>query len=312
MRNLFIVMVLMLYACGVQAQNFYLKTFGQSDHKPLIFLHGGPGGSAIDFEVTTALKLADKGFFVIVYDRRGEGRSADEKAEYNFPQTFADLNSIYEQYKLTSATLLGHSFGGIVGAKFASENPDKVKNLVLTGTPIVLQMSFKTILNKVKSIAEAKKDSATMEQLDFVSKQDTASIFYSSGSFMLAMQNGLYNTKNPDSSAAKYYAELMDHPEVKAYFETVSKNNYQSMMSSSMGFLNNEKYTSINLVSTLQSIDKVPVYGIYGKEDGLFDEKQINLIKNLSKEFTYLDNCSHNAFIDRQDEFINVLVKWLK
>lgn len=312
MKKLFLVFLLLFMGLLSQAQNIYIQSFGKSTDTPVIFLHGGPGGTSIDFEIATAQNLADKGFFVILYDRRGEGRSDESEAKYTFEQTFSDLDAIYKKYNLKSASLLGHSFGGIVATKFAVQNPQKVKNIVLTGTPVNLQMSFRAILQTVKNIVEAKKDSAVLTQLHFVKKQDTSSIYYSSGSFMLAMQNGLYNTKKPDSSASKYYSALMKSDMAKDYFQSLAKNNYKKMYNSSMGFFTNEKYTTINLVPAFDMLKDIPVYGIYGKEDGLFDSEQIAIVKGLTKDFIYLDDCSHNVFMDQQTKFINALVGWLK
>lgn len=312
MKRLFLVFLLLFMGLISQAQDIYIQSFGKSTDTPVIFLHGGPGGTSIDFEIATAQNLADKGFFVILYDRRGEGRSDESEAKYTFEQTFSDLDAIYRKYDLKSASLLGHSFGGIVATKFAVQNPLKVKNIVLTGTPVNLQMSFRAILQTVENIVEAKKDSATLTQLNFVKKQDTSSIYYSSGSFMLAMQNGLYNAKNPDSSATEYYSVLMKSDMAKEYFQSLAKNNYKKMYNSSMGFFTNEKYITINLVPAFDMLKDVPVYGIYGKEDGLFDTEQIAIVKGLTKDFIYLDDCSHNVFMDQQTKFINALVGWLK
>lgn len=312
MKKLFLVFLLLFLGLFSQAQDIYTQSFGKSTDSPVIFLHGGPGGTSIDFEIAAAQNLADKGFFVILYDRRGEGRSDESGARYNFEQTFSDLNAIYSKYDLKSASLLGHSFGGIVATKFAVENPQKVKSIVLTGTPVNLQMSFRAILHTVENTIEAKKDSAALTQLNFVKKQDTSSIYYSSGSFMLAMQNGLYNAKNPDSSASEYYSALMKSDMAKEYFQSLAKNNYKKMYNSSMGFFTNEKYTTIDLVPAFDKLKDIPVYGIYGKEDGLFDQKQIAIVKDLTKDFIYLDDCSHNVFMDQQSKFINALVGWLK
>ena len=49
------------------------------------------------FEGTTAQKLADLGFYVIAYDRRGEGRSADPNATFTYNEAFQDLNAIYKK-----------------------------------------------------------------------------------------------------------------------------------------------------------------------------------------------------------------------
>lgn len=315
MRKLLFLITFVCCAGISQAQEIYRKTFGKAGDSPLIFLHGGPGGSAIDFELTTAEKLAARGFFVIIYDRRGEGRSDDDKAEFTFEQTFNDLMEIYEAYGLESATLLGHSFGGVVGARFAAKYPEKVSRLVLAGAPVSLQQSFKTILRTVQKKAETKGDSATLKQIDFVKKQDTASVYYSSGSFMLAMQNGIYTAEHAGQEARQRMEEFTQHPAAKAYMENMARTNYKNMYTPTMGFVNKERYTTINVVNELKNLRGPQLYGIYGKEDGLFDEEQIALIRDLTGEpshFLYLDNCSHGVYMDQQEEFINALVSWLK
>lgn len=315
MRNLVFLIIFVFTALAGRAQHIYQKVFGEPGHPPVIFLHGGPGGSAIDFELTTAEKLAERGFFVIVYDRRGEGRSDDDKAEFTFDQTFHDLKEIYKKYGLSSASLLGHSFGGVVGARFAGLYPEKVSRLVMAGAPVSLQQCFRTILKTVQEKAEAKNDSATLKQVDFVKKQDTASVYYSSGSFMLAMQNGIYTAEHTSQQAKQLMESFTQHPDAKAYMENMAKTNYKNMYTPTMGFVNNEKYTTISVVDDLKNLKGPLLYGIYGKEDGLFDEIQIGMIRKLVGEpgrFLYLENCSHGVYMDQQEEFINALVTWLK
>ena len=77
------------------------------------------------FEGTTAQKLAEKGFYVIAYDRRGEGRSADPEAKFTYDEAFQDLNAIYKKYNLKKATLLAHSFGGLVATLIYREISSK-------------------------------------------------------------------------------------------------------------------------------------------------------------------------------------------
>ena len=73
-----------IFFLNADAQEIYSKTFGNPNHEPILFLHGGPGYNCANFEATTAQKLANNGFFVIVYDRRGEGRSKDTNAQFTF------------------------------------------------------------------------------------------------------------------------------------------------------------------------------------------------------------------------------------
>lgn len=317
MANSFTLLAFLFGSFCVQAQTLYIKTFGNPTHKPIIFLHGGPGGTILDFELTTAQTLADKGFFVIAYDRRGEGRSEDDSAKFTYAQTLADINALYETYKIKSATLVGHSFGGIVATLFADQFPEKVGHIILAGTPVSLQQSFKSILRTVSTVAVNKQDSATLKQINLVKGYDHASIYYSSGCFMLAMQNGLYNAKHPNAKAQELYALLMNSELMKNYTKFIADNKYKTMYNPSMGFWKNEAYTSLDITNTLAAVKSkgVKVFGIYGKEDGLFDDEQIITIQTIvhdANHFAYLDNCSHGVFMDQQEKFLTLLQNWIK
>ena len=127
----FFTLLLLLVASQTYAQDLYVKTFGNSTATPIIYLHGGPGYNSAHFEATTAEALATKGFFVILYDRRGEGRSEKMMANFTFQETLTDLDSLYQAYQLEEAILIGHSFGGIVATLFADKYPAKIKQVVL-------------------------------------------------------------------------------------------------------------------------------------------------------------------------------------
>ncbi len=289
-------------------QDMYIKTFGNKKDKPIVFLHGGPGYNAVNFEATTAQKLADKGFYVIVYDRRGEGRSVDSEANYTFKEAFDDINAIYQQYSLTKATVIGHSFGGVVATLFAEQYPEKINSIILVGAPVSLQQTFKTILATSKAIYQDKEDSANLNYVSMLEKMDTTSIQYSSYCFMHAMQNGFYTPKKPSEEAKLIYSKFSTDTLLIKY---ASQMSYQAPQ----GFWKNENYTTIDLSSNLQKLlaQKVSIYGLYGKEDGLYSGEQIKELQHLLGEnnLKYLDNCSHNVFIDQQSTFIEQVKTWI-
>ncbi|MFZ4741779.1 MAG: alpha/beta fold hydrolase, partial [Bacteroidales bacterium] len=201
MKKIITLAIFILVTVYANTQSIYIKTFGNSNDNPIVFLHGGPGYNCVNFEVTTAQKLAEKGCFVIVYDRRGEGRSKDPNAKFSFKETFDDLNNIYQEYNLKSATLIGHSFGGIVATLFAETYPEKVQSVILVGAPVSLQVTFKNIISKSKTIYQTKKDSVNLNYISMLEKMDTTSIDYSSYCFAHAMQNGFYTPKNSTAEA---------------------------------------------------------------------------------------------------------------
>ena len=90
MKKTITLFAIILTTTIVNSQTIYSKAFGDPKNDPIIYLHGGPGYNSMGFEITTAQKLSENGFYVIVYDRRGEGRSPDEQAVFTFQETFDD------------------------------------------------------------------------------------------------------------------------------------------------------------------------------------------------------------------------------
>ena len=290
-------------------QSLYVKTFGKAKDKPIIYLHGGPGYNSVNFEATTAQKLADNGFFVIVYDRRGEGRSIDSNAKFTFKETFEDINFIYKKYGIKRATLIGHSFGGVVATLFSNKYPHKIKSIILVGAPVSLQTTFKTILAKSKSIYQSQNDSVSLNYISMLETMDTNSIEYSAYCFGHALRNGFYSPKKPTEEAKKIYSQ---------YRTDTLLLTYSSQMSSEapQGFWKNEKYTTINLAVILKKFKakKMRIFGLYGKEDGLYASQQVLDLQNTIgvDNLKYFDNCSHNVFIDQQTQFIEAIKTWVK
>ena len=73
-------------------------------------LHGGPGHNSYDFEATTAKNLSNLGYFVIVYDQRGQGRSQTAAVmDYNYKTYSDDLKSLPNKMMLQDQRGLGSS-----------------------------------------------------------------------------------------------------------------------------------------------------------------------------------------------------------
>lgn len=309
MKRAITLLTFILTAITVNSQTIYSRAFGNPEHTPIIYLHGGPGYNSVGFEVTTAQKLSESGFYVIAYDRRGEGRSPDQQAKFTFQETFDDLDSIYKKYGLKKATLIGHSFGGIVGTLYSDESPSKVKSLVLVATPLAMQETFLTIVKTSKKIYQDNKDSTNLMYIGMLEKMDKNSLAYSSYCFMHAMQNGFYTTTSPSDEAEALYEALKTDTSFKS-------NGSKMTIEAPTGFWKNENYTSIDLTEHLRSVmqKKVQTFGIYGTEDGLYSENQVMELENLmpSNHFKYMDNCSHNVFIDQQEQFITALKTWIR
>ncbi|KAF2512150.1 alpha/beta hydrolase [Flavobacterium zhairuonense] len=289
----------------LNGQNLYIKTYGNEKNKPVIFIHGGPSGNATLFEATTAQNLADLGFYVIAYDRRGEGRSTDPEAKFTYEEALQDLNAIYKIYHLKKAALLSHSFGGLVATLYTNKYPQNVSALVLAGALFSQQETYDHILETLKK--KYNNDSEQLKKINIVENLNKNSAEYRKGCFDLASENNFFKMPNPTSASKKLYADY----ETGEFFKTNIRNKNAPLL-----FYQNEKQNNIDTRPILKKIKAsgVPIFAIYGNEDGIFSSEQITSIRNLvgRNHFSVLDNCSHYLFVDQQNEFLSDLKHWLK
>lgn len=108
----------------------YVKTVGNGP--PVVVVHGGPGldhGSLLpDLEPLT------KTHRLVFYDQRGGGRSTLVDAPHlGIDDHVADLESLREHLGLEKVTLLAHSFGPGIAAKYAIAHPSRVERMIFLG-----------------------------------------------------------------------------------------------------------------------------------------------------------------------------------
>lgn len=101
---------------------------------PIIFLHGGPGGYIHSSIIEILAPIAASGRDVYLYDQSGTGLSdrRERPKDTTVSTHLRDLESIVQKIGASEVSLIGHSFGGLLAALFASDNPDLVDSLVLS------------------------------------------------------------------------------------------------------------------------------------------------------------------------------------
>lgn len=103
----------------------FYRTYGQG--QPLIILHGIFGIS--DNWVAFARSIEDR-FHVFIPDQRNHGQSPHDPT-FNYFAMCSDLYDFIDEHELEDPIVLGHSMGGKVAMRFALENPDMLKALVV-------------------------------------------------------------------------------------------------------------------------------------------------------------------------------------
>lgn len=87
---------------------------------PVILIHGWP--LSADMWDLQAMRLAEAGFRVIAYDRRGFGRSSQPWGGYDYDTLADDLAAVIAAARVRDAALVGFSMGGGEVARYLSRH----------------------------------------------------------------------------------------------------------------------------------------------------------------------------------------------
>lgn len=98
---------------------------------PVVFLHAGVTDRRMWGDQMR--DLADEGYHVIAYDRRGYGETETQDVPFNH---LVDLEAVLDSLSVHAAIFVGSSMGGGLAIDFAIEHPERTIGLALIGTAI--------------------------------------------------------------------------------------------------------------------------------------------------------------------------------
>ena len=122
-------LALTLYGQDVRMAFMDVPPLGTPNGQTVVLLHGNNfagfyWGGPIDV-------LRKEGFRVVVPDQIGYGRSSKPIIPYNFNDMARNTMLVLRSLGIPKAMIVGHSMGGMLAARFATQYPDVTERLVL-------------------------------------------------------------------------------------------------------------------------------------------------------------------------------------
>jgi len=130
----------------------YYRVFGdlKSSITPLVIIHGGPGLSH-DYLLNHSLLTTQHSIPILLYDQIGSGLSTHLPETASWPSFwtdqifFAQLTQLLQFLGLDARDggydILGSSWGGMMGSRFASLRPKGLRRVVLANAPVSKRLS---------------------------------------------------------------------------------------------------------------------------------------------------------------------------
>lgn len=123
---------------GEELEMSYMDIRPEIDSKGTVVLLHGKNFSGTYFE-ETAQALLKQGYRVVMPDQIGFGKSTKpQHYQYSFHQLAQNTNSLLKSIGVNSATILGHSMGGMIAVRYALMYPEQTEAVVLLN-PIGLE-----------------------------------------------------------------------------------------------------------------------------------------------------------------------------
>ncbi len=117
---------------SIRGTRLWVDDTGPRSAPALVYMHGGPGVGALEFETYMKPVLANR-IRLISVDQRGVLRSdaIAKNAKISVADIVADFEEVRRSLGIAHWQVLGHSFGGMLAVQYALAHPNRVTRLSL-------------------------------------------------------------------------------------------------------------------------------------------------------------------------------------
>ena len=125
-----------------EIHTIHYEQVGNPNGKPVVFLHGGPGGGIIPDYRRYFDPMA---YRIVLFDQRGSGKSTPHASleENTTWHLVEDIEKLRNHLGIESWQVFGGSWGSTLSLAYAITHPDRVRQLVLRGIFLCRQKEIK-------------------------------------------------------------------------------------------------------------------------------------------------------------------------
>lgn len=146
----------------------------KKDAPLLLYLHGGPGDTALPL-VLKYNKSLEQDFTVVVWEQRGAGKSYYKFAKNEeltidtfVEDTHALVTYLLERFSQEKLYVVGHSWGSVIGLRFIQQYPQLVHTYIGCGQVVNMQKSSQMAYDYALRENIAAKNKKTVDRLNAI------------------------------------------------------------------------------------------------------------------------------------------------
>lgn len=251
---------------------------------PVVILHGGPGAHH-DYLLPGFDALAT-GRELVYYDQRGGGRSpVGREIPVGWHDHVGDLERLRQHWQFERLTLAGYSWGGLLAMLYALEHPDRVERLALISPAPAWRAARDEFERRFSARTMTPELQEARTDLRRSGLRETDPALHARRLFELAVAGYFHDPAQvrqltPFRITERTRAEVWD----------------------SLG--------DFDLRPSLRQLE-IPALLLHGDDDPIPWESARETADCLHAEFVLLPECGHVPYVERFDDFVATLDRFL-
>lgn len=289
----------------ISDKDIYYEIHGENNDNTLVYFHGGPGASCLDF-TAQAKELGSK-LKVVIFDQYGVLRSEQIKDDeaYGMNVQVEIIEEMRQKLRIDKWSVLGHSYGGMLACLYTHIYPSAVNKLILDCPSLDFIDSSRSIANYMSDYIlksgdnEAKALLQKLKTADYTDK----TVFFDLTSLL---------EKIEDMQLRSYlHGITFEEYAKKVYTEEIPDEMWAKSETHLMKLIDDGKIIE-NFLPMLKNIHK-PMLLINGRYDPACSENQIRYIKeNIENARQVLfENSGHFPRIEEPAKYTQCVIDFL-
>ena len=267
----------------------YWANYGQPEAPRLLVLHGGPGADHC-YLLPQLLHLGEK-HDLLFYDQRGGGRSkSDARIPVTWRNHVEDLGAIVEEHGLDPLSIVGYSWGAMLGLLYALEQ---------RGNPQLRAPSRMALINPAPLTIEYRRQF----EAEFARRQQSPEIQQLrdelAASGLRERDPQAYRQRAFELGVAGYFSDPRKATDLTP-FRVVGR--IQQSVWESLG--------DFNLIDALAGV-RVPSIIIHGRDDPIPIASSREAASALGTNLVVLDECGHVPYVEQPTKLFAALDPFL-
>ncbi|MFG6327912.1 MAG: alpha/beta fold hydrolase [Lachnospiraceae bacterium] len=303
---------------NILGMKIWYEIYGTEYNDTLLYLHGGPGASCLDF-VNQAKALSEK-MKVIIFDQLGVLRSETiaENESYSMEYQIEMLEEMRKFLGIEKWSILGHSYGGMLAVLYVYTYPNSIHKVIPECPSLFFEDSVKSIAEYLNDHINSLNNNQAVklcEKIKFTDYQDKTEVVFDLLTLLsyvtdMKLRNYLHGISFDEYQMSIDTTDITDEMWSKGERHLMKLLETQPQTNDS---LQKRVLMTDNFLPMLSKIT-TPMLLINGKYDPACTKNQIEYIMNNTQNVTQaiFEESGHFPRIEEAKKYTNTILRFLE